>query len=107
LTFGLPENAGPFFAVFIAVSTIGAIGGSTSNLLYPGFMRDKGWIGPKYRKLQQLDLLFGMLPMLVINVLFWSVAAEVVHGSGNTIADENDLSAMMTRVVGPAGPYLL
>lgn len=107
LTFGLPENAGPFFAVFIAVSTIGAIGGSTSNLLYPGFMRDKGWVGPKYRRLQQLDLLFGMLPMLVINVLFWSVAAEVVHGSGNTIADENDLSAMMASVVGPAGPYLL
>lgn len=107
LTFGLPENAGPFFAVFIAVSTIGAIGGSTSNLLYPGFMRDKGWIGPKYRKLQQLDLIFGMLPMLVINVLFWSVAAEVVHGSGNTIADENDLSRMMESVVGPAGPYLL
>ncbi|WP_312240227.1 Nramp family divalent metal transporter [Pantoea sp.] len=107
LTFGLPENAGPFFAVFIAVSTIGAIGGSTSNLLYPGFMRDKGWVGPRYRKLQQLDLLFGMLPMLIINVLFWSVAAEAVHGSGNTIADENDLSRMMASVVGPAGPTLL
>ena len=47
------------------------------NLLYSGFMRDKGWVGaPKYRRLQQFDLIAGMAPLLVINLLFWIVAAE-------------------------------
>ncbi|PAF35545.1 hypothetical protein CHH58_15925 [Terribacillus saccharophilus] len=107
LTFDMPPNQGPFNAIFIAVATIGAIGGSAVNLLYPYFMEDKGWDKPKYRKIQQLDLITGMLPLLVINVLFWVVAAEVFYGTGIPVSNENDLALMMELAVGSAGPTML
>lgn len=110
LAFEIPasqlENA--FSPIVIASATIGTIAGNMPNLLYSGFMRDKGWVGPRYRKLQQLDLVAGMAPLLLINLLFWIVAAEFAREHpGFTIADENDLSEMLSVAVGPAGPYLL
>lgn len=100
------ENA--FSPIVIASATIGTIAGNMPNLLYSGFMRDKGWVGPRYRRLQQLDLLAGMAPLLLINLLFWIVAAEFARDNpGFTIADEHDLSEMLSVAVGPVGPYLL
>ncbi|OLO05193.1 hypothetical protein BTW07_06205 [Salinicola socius] len=107
LTFSIPANNGPFDAIFIAVATIGTIGGSALNLLYPYFMDERGWNGPRYRRLQQFDLLAGMLPLLIINVLFWIVAAETIRGTGMTVSNENDLATMMEMAVGPLGPPLL
>ncbi|MDQ0218032.1 hypothetical protein ELQ35_01580 [Peribacillus cavernae] len=107
LGFGLPPNNGAFDAVFIAVATIGTVGGSVLNLTYPYFMEEKGWKGPKYRKLQTIDLLSGLLPVLLIMILIWIVAAETMRGSGITISNEQDLALMMEMAVGPSGPSLL
>lgn len=110
LAFEIPEeqNTSAFAPIVIASATIGTIAGNMPNLLYSGFMRDKGWVGPKYRRLQQFDLIAGMAPLLVINLLFWIVAAEfrAAH-PGFSIADEFDLSHMLSVAVGPAGPFLL
>lgn len=107
LTFSIPKDNGPFDAIFIAVATIGTIGGSALNLLYPYFMDERGWNGPQYRRLQQFDLMAGMLPLLIINILFWIVAAETIRGTGMTVSNENDLATMMEMAVGPYGPALL
>ncbi|WP_353980087.1 Nramp family divalent metal transporter [Salinicola endophyticus] len=107
LTFSIPADNGPFDAIFIAIATIGTIGGSALNLLYPYFMDERGWNGPRYRRLQQFDLMAGMLPLLIINVLFWVVAAETIRGTGMTVSNENDLATMMQMAVGPMGPALL
>lgn len=110
LAFEIPEDqaTSAFAPIVIASATIGTIAGNMPNLLYSGFMRDKGWIGPKYRKLQQLDLFVGMAPLLIINLLFWIVAAEFRAGNpGFTIADEYDLAGMVEIAVGPIGPTLL
>ena len=77
------------------------------NLLYSGFMKDKGWIGPKYRKLQQLDLIMGMAPLFIINILFWAVAAEQLHSVGGSISSEYDIANMMNQIMGPIGPFVL
>lgn len=107
LAFELPENKGPVGALLVLISLIGTVGGSASNLIYPYLMRDKGWIGPTYRRLQIYDLLLGVLAILVINVAVWVVAAETLRGQGLVLQDETDLAVMMQLAVGTAGPVLL
>lgn len=101
------EQSGVFGPLVVACATIGSVAGNMPNLLYSGFMRDKGWSGPRYRKLQQLDLITGMAPLFIINILFWAVAAEHVHASGGSISDEFDMANMMADIMGPIGPFVL
>lgn len=101
------DARGIFGPIIVATSTIGAVGGNTANLLYSGFMKDKGWVGPRYRKLQMLDLISGMAPLFMINMLFWSVAAEAVFTKGGSLKTINDLANMMTQILGPIGPVIL
>ena len=110
LAFEIPQEkaTSAFAPIVIASATIGTIAGNMPNLLYSGFMRDKGWVGPRYRRLQQLDLVAGMAPLLLINLLFWTVAAEFSRENpGFSIANEQDLSEMLRMAAGPAGPVLL
>lgn len=107
LSFGIPANNDAFGALLIAVSIIGAVGGSAANLLYPYLMNDKGWKGPRQRKLQIMDLLTGIVAIIVINLAIWIVAAETMYGQGQVIHNEVDLAAMMAQAVGPIGPVLL
>lgn len=110
LAFEIPESqaTSAFAPIVIASATIGTIAGNMPNLLYSGFMRDKGWVGPKYRKLQQFDLMAGMAPLLLINLLFWIVAAEFSAAHPDfSIQDEYDLSYMLEIAVGQMGPFLL
>lgn len=108
MLFQMPEGqVGTFAPIIVAAATIGTIAGNMPNLLYPGFMKDKGWTGPKYRKLQQLDLVAGMGPLLIINLLFWIVAAEYARANEFVITSEHDLATLMQDIVGPVGPTLL
>ncbi len=107
MTFEVPADNGPFDALFIAVATIGTIGGSAANLLYPYFMAERGWNKPQHRAVQTFDLLSGILPLLLINLLIWIVAAETIRGTGITVSNEAGLAKMMTLAVGPFGPSLL
>lgn len=107
LTFRLPPDVGAFGSLLVAVSVIGAVGGSAANLIYPYLMRDKGWRGPRYRKLQVYDLLVGVASLVVINLAIWVVATETLSGSGAGIAEADDLARMMEQAVGSAGPTLM
>jgi Mn2+/Fe2+ NRAMP family transporter len=107
LTFRLPPDVGAFGSLLVAISVIGAVGGSAANLIYPYLMRDKGWRGPRYRKLQIYDLLVGVASLVVINLAIWVVAAETMRGNANAIADADDLAAMMEQAVGAIGPTLM
>ena len=107
LTFDLPPQEGGFSAIVVVVSIIGAVGGSVANLMYPYFARDKGWRGPRYRRLQVYDLLFGVLTLLFLNFAIWIVAAELMRGQGETIEEAEDLARMMELAIGPLGPPLL
>lgn len=47
-TFQVPEDqTGGFAPIVVAVATIGTIAGNMPNLLYSGFMKDKGWVVAK------------------------------------------------------------
>ena len=108
LAFALPSGEfGYITAVTTAVALIGAVGGSAANLLYAYLIHDKGWIGPRHRKLQTFDLLFGTFVMFALVLAVWVVAAETLHTSGGTITTERDLATMMEAAIGPAGPPIM
>jgi len=60
LLFEVPEQQGSYGALLVIVSLIGAVGGSIANLLYPYFIQQKGWRGPRFRRVQLYDLAFGL-----------------------------------------------
>lgn len=107
LAFELPKGEGVLTGVLTATALIGAVGGSAANILYPYFMRDNGWIGPRFRKVQVYDLLFAVGILFVLVMSVWIVAAETLNGTGATISSPDDLAEMMRLAVGDAGPYLL
>ena len=101
--FSLPEQKGPFGALLVVTSLIGAVGGSIANLLYPYFMQQKGWAGPRFRRLQQYDLAFGTFVIIVLNLAVWTIGAEVLHPRGITITNLDDLANLLTLVLGKLG----
>lgn len=105
--FRLPPDVGAFSALLVTVSIIGAVGGSAANLIYPYLVRDKGWRGPRYRKLQTYDLITGVAALVFINLSIWIVAAETLPGREESIASADDLAAMMEQAVGAFGPTLM
>ena len=84
-------------------SLIGAVGGSISNLLYPYFMQQKGWAGPKFRRLQHYDLAFGTLVLVFLNLSVWTIGAEVLYPLGITLTSLDDLASLLTLVLGALG----
>lgn len=107
LAFTLPADEGVFSSLLVAVALVGAVGSSIGTLLYAEFVRDKGWRGPRYLKLQRLDLAVGLGITLIVNLAIWTVGAETLFGSGKTIENEQDLTEMMNSAVGSFGPILL
>ncbi len=102
-TFAVPEQKGSFGAFLMVTSLIGAVGGSIGNLLYPYFMRQKGWAGPQFRRLQHYYLAFGTSVIVVLYLAVWTIGAEVLHPRGITISNLDDLASLLTLVLGPLG----
>ncbi|MEV4644591.1 Nramp family divalent metal transporter [Saccharopolyspora sp. NPDC049357] len=108
LLFEMPSGgAGYITAASTAVGLIGAVGGSAANLLYPYLMHEKGWHGPRFLKLQRLDLRFGSLVMFALILAVWVVAAETLHGTGDNVSSADGLASMMEKAIGPAGPPIM
>jgi Mn2+/Fe2+ NRAMP family transporter len=108
LAFSMPPGeAGYITAASTAVGLIGAVGGSAANLLYPYLMHEKGWRGTGYRKLQRLDLQFGSFVMFGLVLAVWVVAAETLHGTGESVSSADGLASMMEKAIGPAGPPIM
>ena len=105
--FKVPETVGSFDAMLIVISLIGAIGGSLANLLYPTFIHERGWRGPKFRKVVRYDLLFGILIIIVLDLSIWVLGAEVLHPKGLTISNFNDLAQLLGAILGQIGEIII
>lgn len=105
--FKVPEQVGSFGAILIVISLIGAVGGSLANLLYPTFMKEKGYIRPEHRKVQRYDLLFGIFVIIVLDLSVWIMGAEVLHPRGITISNFNDLAHLLGQVAGRVGEVVI
>lgn len=101
--FAVPEQRGPFSAFLVVISLVGAVGGSIANLMYPYFMQQKGWVGPKFRRLQHYDLAFGTLVLVFLNLSVWTIGAEVLYPRGISLTNLDDLASLLTLVLGELG----
>jgi len=107
LGFQLPERRGDFHPELVAVSLIGAVAGSLANLMYPYFIREKGWTTPAHRRVQRYDLAFGVLMIVVLDLAVWALGAEVLHARGAAVNNSHDLARLLGDVMGPTGRVLL
>ncbi|AXI08287.1 Mn2+/Fe2+ transporter [Oceanobacillus zhaokaii] len=102
--FGIPENTGSPFGVFlVASSLIGAVAGSMTNFLYPYFMKEKGWDNPSFIKLARYDLLFAFFAAAVICLSIWIVGAEILRPNGIQVNNLSDISQALSIYLGPFG----
>ncbi|HHV65389.1 MAG TPA: Nramp family divalent metal transporter [Peptococcaceae bacterium] len=105
--FDVPDTVGSFEAMLIVISLIGAIGGSLANLLYPTFIQERGWRGPKYRRIVRYDLLFGIIVIIVLDLSIWVLGAQVLHPQGLIIENFNDLAALLGALLGRVGEIII
>jgi hypothetical protein len=105
--FGIPPQKGAFGSLLIATSLIGAVAGSLANLMYPYFIREKGWVTPAYRRVQLYDLGFGVLVIIVLDLAVWVLGAQVLHPRGLPVKTTGDLANLLSQIVGPAGGVLI
>ena len=105
--FAVPAQVGAFGAITVVISLIGAVGGSLANLLYPTFMRDKGYIRPEHRKVQRYDMMFGIAMIIILDLAVWVMGAEVLHPKGITINNFNDLAKLLGQMFGRPGEILI
>ncbi len=101
--FDIPEQNGPFGALLVVTSLIGAVGGSIANLMYPYFIQQKGWNGPRYRRLQIYDLAFGTAVLMILNLSVWTIGAELLHPRGIALESLDDLANLLTVALGDLG----
>lgn len=105
--FELPEKQGAFDSIIVVVSLIGAVGGSIANLLYPEWMKQKGYINPEHRKVQKYDLLFATVMMIILNLSVWVIGAEILNPRGLTVGSVEDLGNILGQVLGRTGEIVI
>ena len=106
ITFDLPDQQGPFGAMAVAMAMVGAVGGSLLNLVYPYFLEQKGWNSPKYRRVQTYDFILAIVALIIFNLSVWTLGAELVHTSGSKIGELEDLTSLLSIVLGEGGRKL-
>lgn len=106
LAFALPTTIGRFGAMFIILSLVGSVGGGLGNLMYPYFAREKGWVSPAHRRVQQYDLILGIVVIIVLDLSIWVVGAQILHPRGLHISTIEDLARLLGVVMGKFGTKL-
>jgi Mn2+/Fe2+ NRAMP family transporter len=85
---------------------MGAVGGGLANLMYPYFIAEKGWNRPKHRRLQQFDLIFGILVLIILDLSVWTVGAEILHPKGIRVVNLESLASLLGESFGIIGTRL-
>lgn len=104
--FALPATMGRYGAMFIVLSLVGSVGGGLANLMYPYFAREKGWVTPAHRRVQQYDLILGILVIIILDLSIWVVGAQVLHPRGLHVSTIEDLARLLGEVLGKFGSNL-
>jgi Mn2+/Fe2+ NRAMP family transporter len=105
--FQMPVQRGDFHPHLVAISLVGAVAGSLANLMYPYFIREKGWTTPAHRKVQRYDLALGVIVIILLDLAVWVVGAEVLHPRGYTVDSIHDLAKLLSLTLGHWGGMLI
>ena len=99
----LPQAQGLYDAAWIIMALIGTEAGSTANLTYAYFIREKGWTNTSYLKQQRLDLGVGVLCLFLVGGLLQIAAAGTIHPLGIQVQDSEDLARIFSETQGTVG----
>ena len=99
----VPESEGLYSALLIVMALIGTEAGSTANLYYSYFIREKGWKGVSYLKRQRFDLASGVLALFIMGALLQIAAAGTIHPLGIQVQDSEDLGHIFSQTQGTIG----
>ncbi len=102
----IPGSQGLYSSFFIVMALIGTGAGSTSNLTYAYFIREKGWKDVSFLRQQRLDLIFGLACMFVMGSLLQIAAAATVHPMGIELEDADDLVRIFSETQGVVGSII-
>lgn len=101
----MPDQAGKFNPLLVAVAMVGAVGGSLMNLAYPYFLEAKGWRGPQYLRVQFYDFLVATTMMILLNLAVWTLGAEILYPD-RRIETMDDLPQLISTILGEGGRWL-
>ncbi|MFC0274361.1 Nramp family divalent metal transporter [Metabacillus herbersteinensis] len=104
--FGLPDETGAYSVILVAISLVGAVAGSLTNLIYPYFLQDKGWTKPVHKRIQRNDLLFGFICAIILNLAIWVVGAEILRPNGIQVESVEDISRALSMYMGDLGSWI-
>lgn len=104
--FAIPPAEGRFDSLTLMLSMVGAVAGGLANLMYPYFLREKGWLTPQHRRVQQYDLIFGIVVLILLDLAVWVVGAEVLYPRGIRVVDIDSLAALLGQALGHMGTTL-
>ena len=99
----LPQAQGLYSAVLILMALIGNEAGSTSNLTYSYFIREKEWNSVSYLKQQRFDLAVSVVGLFIMGALLQIAAAGTIHPLGIQVQDTEDLSRIFSETQGRVG----
>jgi len=104
--FGLPEDTGAYSVILVGISLVGAVAGSLTNLIYPYFLQDKGWVKPIHKKIQRNDLLFGFIAAIILTLAIWIVGAEILRPNDIQVESIEDISRALSLYMGDLGSWI-
>ena len=99
----LPQAQGLYSAALIVMALIGAEAGSTGNLIYAYFIREKGWKDVSALKQQRFDLATGIIALFVMGGLLQIAAAGTIHPLGVQVESPEDLGRIYWETQGVLG----
>jgi Mn2+/Fe2+ NRAMP family transporter len=74
-----------------------------ASLIYPYLIQEKGWSKPVHRRLQQYDLVFGIIVLVILDLSVWVVGAEILYPRGLHVTDIESLARLLGEVMGRIG----
>ena len=104
--FAVPPTEGRFDALTLMLAMLGAVAGGLANLMYPYFIREKGWATPAHRRVQQYDLVLGIVVLIVLDLSVWVVGAEILNPRGIRVVDVQSLALLLGVALGRLGTTL-
>ena len=99
----IPGDQGLYSSLLILMALIGTMAGSTTNLTYAYYMREKGWKDISHLSQQRFDLIFGVVCLFLLAALLQIAAAATVHPLGIELEDASDLVRIFSEVQGMVG----
>lgn len=87
--------------MFVLIGAIGTVIGGIGQLMYPYFIKQKGWTTPAYVKMVRFDLAFTIIMLFIIDSLLYIPSVTLIHNQGGAvIKTAMDIFNMMHSAIG-------